>query len=333
MFRIGKNLIDFILILFFLSLPVFIKDEYYLHILIMICFNVLLALGVNFIYRTGQLTLATAAFMGIGAYSSVLLMMKLNLPFVVTFPLSGIIALIFALIIGRITLRLKEVYFVLVTFAFNEIARLVFTAWVDFFGGANGIGDIPPANVNLFLHEFVFDTKASFYVLACIVTIFTILVFTFLLKSPIGKVFKVIRSSDVLAQSIGVNLMGYKLFAFAVGCFFTGLNGSLFAHYFQFISPYSFTFWVSVHAIMMNVIGGIRSTRGCILGAVIFTLLVEAVRVGKEFELMIYGGMIVFTVLFLPEGVNNIVEIIERKIHKYIEGLPKRMRTPGNNRP
>lgn len=324
MFEIKNNLKYFLIILFFLFLPVFIKDEYFLHTLIMICINIILALGVNFIYRTGQLTLAHASFMGIGAYSSVLLMLKLNLPFIITFPLSGIIAVLIALVIGRITLRLKEVYFVLVTFSFNEITRLIFTVWVGFFGGANGIGGIPSPKINLLLFDLVLNNKRSYYILTYIIAMFAILTITFLLKSPIGNTFKNIRSSDILAQSIGVNLMKYKLFAFIIGCFFAGLTGSLFAHYFGFISPYSFTFWVSVNVIMMNVIGGIRSVRGCILGAIIFTILVEAVRVGKEFELMIYGGLIVMTVLFMPGGVNNLIEIIEMEIRNYIKDIKRK---------
>jgi branched-chain amino acid transport system permease protein len=280
----------------------------------MIGFYIILSSSLNFINRTGELTLATASFTGIGAYTSTLLTLKLHFPFIIAFLLSGFCAGVIALVLGRITLRLKAVYFVLVTFAFNEVMRLIFTAWVSFFWGANGIGNIPAPQINLLLFNLVLDTKAKYYFLTYFVTLGSVLLLVSLLRSPMGNTFKNIRSSDLLAQSVGTDIMKYKVISFVVGCTLVGFGGSLFAHYFRFISPYSFTFWLSVNAVMINVIGGFGSIRGCILGSVIFSILVEAVRVGQQFELMIYGALIILTVLFCPGGVDNLLQRLwERK--------------------
>lgn len=293
-----------VLVVFLFSIPVFVKDQFYLHLFIMVLFNSILALSLSVIMTTGQLSIGHAAFMGMGAYTVAILTTRLNLSFWIAFPLAGVVAAILAILIGRLTLRIKGAYFAIITFAFGEIVRLIWVNWVGLFGGVSGITNVPQINPipipGLFTIEF--NNKGIFYVLTLLVAILTVWVIHRMRVSQFGRIFHSISEADQLTECLGVNIMNYKILAFATGCFFAGLVGGLFAPYLRFINPSSFTFVQSVEFIIYVALGGTATVAGPILGAIFLTALPEILRFSQDYQMIIYALALLTTLFLMPEG-------------------------------
>lgn len=298
-------------------LPVVMRDPRWVHIVIMIYLHIMLAGGLRLIMSTGQVSFAHAAFWAIGAYSSVLLVMNLGLSFWIALPLAGVISAIISIFIGFPCLRLKGPYFFIITLAFGEITRLVFTSWVDLFGGANGIAGIPfpnPIAVPL-LGVIEFSSRSiHYYYLLLFLLLGCLFVMYRLERSRFGMTCSAVRESDELAQSLGISAIRYKMIVFVVACFFAGLAGSFYAHYMTYISPDFFTFWESMTLLLIAAIGGSGSTSGVILGAILLTLVPEIAREAKRVEPIIFGGTLVVVLLFLPGGLWSLRERIPVKL-------------------
>lgn len=299
-------------------LPVVMRDPRWLHIVIMIYLYIMLAGGLRLIMSTGQVSFAHAAFWAIGAYSSALLVMKLGLSFWLALPLAGVISAIVSILIGFPCLRLKGPYFFIITLAFGEIARLVFTSWVDLFGGANGIPGIPfpdPIAIPL-LGVIEFSSRSvHYYYLLLLMLLGCLFIMYRLQGSRFGMTCAAVRESDELAQSLGISAIRYKMILFVVACFFAGLAGSFYAHYMTYISPDFFTFWESMTFLMIAVIGGSGSTSGVILGAILLTVAPEIAREAKRVEPIIFGAILVVVLLFLPGGLWSLREKIPLKLN------------------
>jgi branched-chain amino acid transport system permease protein len=312
-----KGLYFLALIVFLLAIPLFVRDPYRLHILIITMLHIILALGLNFVMNTAQVPLCQSAFMGIGAYTSTLLVMRLGFSFWFSLPLAGMFTTILAIMIGLPTLRIKGIYFAMATFAFGEIVRLIFIGWVGLFGGANGISSIPPPNsINIpYIWKIEFQDKVPYYYLTLIFLLFCFNVISRLTRSRIGRAFTAIHESDILAESTGIDTMRYKVFAFALNSFFAGIVGGIYAHYFHFIGPQDFTFWQSVEYIVFVIVGGQGTIGGPILGSIFLTFLPEFLRIAVEFQVVIYGMALILVILFLPRGIIDILDrFILRKI-------------------
>jgi len=299
-------------LLFFVIPTVFRGQQYFFHILIITMFHIILALALNFIMRTGQVPLCLAAFMGIGAYTSTLLVMRLNLSFWISLPTAGAIAGCVGILIGWPTLRIKGIHFAMATFAFGEIMKLIFIGWVDLFGGANGISGIPaPTAIHIpSLFKIEFETKFSYYYLVLIFLLLTVVIFYRLTYSRIGRACLAIEESDVLSECIGIDTMRYKIFAFTAAAIFAGMIGAFHAHYIHFIGPQQFGFWNSVEYIVFVIIGGVGTFVGPIIGAAFLTVLPEFLRVAELWEVAFYGLALMFTILFMPKGLKGFADTL-----------------------
>jgi len=290
-------------------IPLIIRDQYYQHLMILTGLAIIATVSLNLVLATGQLSIAQAAFVGIGAYCSTLLVLKIGLTFWLAFPIAGAAAGGVGVLIGLPTLKMRGVYFAIATFAFGELVRMVFTNWVSLFGGVGGILNIPAPNpIPFFGGALYFQTKGSFYYLVLLVMLITILVNYRLLHSRIGMAFQAIEEAEALAEQSGIPVMKYKLLAFLISSIFTGLAGSLYAHYSHYIAPGFFSFWESVHFIIMAVIGGVGTVGGPVIGAVFLTLLPEVFRATKEYEMVIYAIALITVVLFLPKGLMGLLK-------------------------
>lgn len=279
--------------------PIFTQDPYVLNILITTGIWTIAAWGVRLIMSTGQLTLGHAAYMAIGAYTSALLVMKVGLSFWVAFPLAGVISTLVALLIGYLTLRIKGVYFAIITFAFAEIIRLIIIHWPNLLGGYGGLANIPAPHPFLTIR---FSSRLPYYYLLLALILITYLVMVRIDQSRLGKIFSSIHESDTLAESIGINIMKYKIMAFCIGCFFAGLSGSFYAHYFNFTSPEFFTIWQSIYCLIFVLVGGAGSVFGPLVGSFFLTLIPEILRVAKEYEPIIYAIILILVMFLLPGG-------------------------------
>ena len=304
-----------IVLIVLLTLPVATRDPYFLNLFITVGIWTTSVWGVRLIMSTGQLTLGHAAYMAVGAYASTLLTMKAGLSFWLAFPLAGMISSLIALLIGYPILRIKGVYFSIITFAFAEIIRLIIVHWPDVLGGYGGIPNIPPPQP---IFSIRFTSRVPFYYLILAISLSTYLFMVRIEKSRLGRIFSSIHESDTLAESIGINIMKYKMIAFCLGCFFAGLSGSFYAHYFNFTSPEFFTIWQSIYCLIFVIVGGVGSVFGPFLGSLFMTLVPEFLRVAKEYEPVVYAIILILIMFLLPGGLVTLPDRLrgkEKKTH------------------
>lgn len=249
--------------------------------------NAMLALSIYVTLSCGLLSLANAAFMGIGAYAAALISMNTGLPFPVALAVGGALPALVALIIGIPTLRLSGVYLAMATLGFGEVVRVVVLN-MDITGGPMGLNGIPP--ITEWWH-IVLLLGITLYILARI------------RRSKIGRAFEAIKEDEIAARLMGVNVAGYKLLAFVIGATIAGVAGALNAHYTFTIGPGNYAFENAVDILTMAVFGGTSSLIGPTIGATLLTLLPEVLRHFKDFRLAANGVILVLVILYLPKGI------------------------------
>lgn len=268
------------------------------HLAVLTCLNILIVNGLALIARCGQLSLGHAAYVAIGAYGSVLAARHLGWGFVPA-TLAGVaLSALVALMLGSIILRLKGVYFVLVTFAFGELVRLILLDGSSWSGGANGVTGIQPAA----LAGLVFDTRASFYGLALCVALGSVALLGAVARRPFGHAIDAVAENAALAESTGLSVRRIQLCAFVGGCALAAVGGALQARYVGYVSPESFNASISIGFIIMLVIGGRRSVWGGLIGAMVLTPLPELFRGAVQTQHIFYGAALILILRFLPAG-------------------------------
>jgi branched-chain amino acid transport system permease protein len=248
----------------------------------------------------GLLNLAHATFGGIGAYTSALLVMRLGLPFWISVICAGLVAVLIAVVIGIPVLRLKGLYFIIITGVFAEVARLFWTWQVSIFGGINGIMNIPPPDP---FFGIAFTSKTTYFYLIYATMVISLLIMNQLEKSRYGITFHAISQSDSLVESVGVNLMKHKVLCFATSCFFASVGGTFYAHYIQYINPEAWTIWQTILYQIMATIGGVGSIVGSVIGGVFLTVLSEVLRAVKQYEPLVYSALLILIIMFMPKGI------------------------------
>ncbi len=249
--------------------------------------HALLALSIWLTLSCGLLSLANAAFMGVGAYVSALLTLHLDWSFPAVLLAGGVAPTLVALIIGAPVLRLSGVYLAMATLAFGEVVRITVLN-LEITGGPEGLNGIPLA------------TEGWHIALILAVTVYGL---ARLRRSKVGRAFESIKEDEVAARLMGINVDRYKLLAFALGAFIAGVAGALNAHFTFFISPREYGFENAVDILTMAVLGGTSSLIGPMLGSSILTLLPELLRSLQDFRSLVNGAVLVLVVLFLPKGI------------------------------
>ncbi|WP_158744613.1 branched-chain amino acid ABC transporter permease [Acidisphaera sp. L21] len=249
--------------------------------------NGLLALSMYVVLAVGQLSLGQAAFMGLGAYSSVLMTQQLGLPFWAVLPLSVLAPVVFALVIGLPTLRLSGVYLAIATIGLGEVLRAVYLN-VDLFGGALGLSGIPERADNTMIYGLLLAAILALWLVG---------------RSGIGRAMEAMREDETAAAVMGVNLLRYKMGALVASAALAGLAGCLNAHVSSFIGPGEYGFEPAVTILSYALLGGIGTPIASVVGAFILTLLPELLRELSDLRLVLNGVIIVVAVLFLPGGV------------------------------
>ena len=279
-----------------LALPL-VGGDYYVHILALVFTNVILAASLRPSLTCGQLNIGHSAFMSVGAYTSGLLARNLGVPFEVSLLAGALLATAVGLVIGYPSLRLRGVYFAMVTVAFVEVIRLIAQLWVPLTRGMSGLSGIPKPSIL----GTTLVTKTSQYYLALVLMLIVLLVLYKLESSRLGFIWKSIGMSENLAQSLGINIAKHKLIAFALGCFFAGVAGAYYAHFIRFLFPPEFGFLMATNILVYNFVGGRGHFVGPIVGAVFLSLLSEPFR-GSPYETIFFSLAMLLTILFLPGG-------------------------------
>jgi len=275
----------------------FLTGDYYVHLFALVFINVMLAASLRPSLTCGQLNVGHSAFMLIGAYTSALLVKNLGVPFVLALLSGALLAAVVGMVVGFPALRLRGVYFAMVTVAVVEAIRLVAQLWVSLTRGMSGLSAIPKPS----LLGVTLTTKAGQYYLGLALTIVVLLVLYKLEYSRLGLVWKSIGMADQLAQSLGINVPRYKLVAFTVGCFFAGVAGAFYAHFIRFLFPPEFGFLVATNILVYNFVGGRGHFAGPIIGAVFLSLASEPFR-GSAYETIFFSIVMLVAILFLPGG-------------------------------
>ncbi len=286
-------------------------DPYWLQIINFAMLNAVMALGLNFMTgRAGLICLGYAAFEAIGAYTVGIMCLKHGISFWLAFPLGGVLACIFGVILGLPALRVKGHYLGLVTIAFGLVVQEIILNAESITGGTNGLIDIPSPKIfgldlgnSLDLGFTSMSYLANFYYLSLLLLVIsTVIVYKFS-NSFFGLLLTAMREDELAAQCYGINLTDYKLYAFGIGAFFGGLAGGVYAGMINFIAPENFGYGLSIIIISMIILGGLDSIPGAIVGALFLTVFPEKFRAFEDYRIMFYGFIIVFCLLFMREGV------------------------------
>jgi branched-chain amino acid transport system permease protein len=272
----------------FLTLPGWANDLFwtYQNVVYSLGVNGLLALSMYVVLAVGQLSLGQAAFMGLGAYSSALLTLKLGLPFFVVLPAACIAPMLFALAIGGPTLRLSGVYLAIATIGLGEVLRAVYLN-VDYFGGALGLSGIPDSATAGEIYGLLFLAIGILWLVA---------------RSGIGRAMEAMREDETAAAVMGIDVGRYRMGALLASAMLAGLAGALNAHVSSFIGPNDYGFEPAVTILSYALLGGIGTPLAPVLGAWILTLLPELLRSLADLRMVVNGLIIVVAVLFLPNG-------------------------------
>jgi branched-chain amino acid transport system permease protein len=287
---------------------------YYYKIVILAGINIILAVSLNLINGiTGQFSIGHAGFYAIGAYASATLVTyeESSIRNVVSFLpkmgqdavllLAGILvaaiaAAIAGVAVGIPSLRLRGDYLAIVTLGFGEIIRVVILN-VDAIGGARGFSNIPPLSDFFLFWVFLF-------------VLITVSVIQNLVNSSYGRAFISIRDDEIAAEAMGVDTTRFKVLSFVISSMFAGIGGSLFGHYTAYLNPNTFTFLTSFNLIIMIVVGGLGSIEGAILGAILITVVLEALRSFGEFRLVGFSILLVLVMLYRPQGLMGLWRLL-----------------------
>lgn len=277
-------------------------NDYHLQLLTFIGINTLLALGLNMLMGyAGQVSLGHGAFYGIGAYTTAVLTATYGLSPWLALPCALSLAMLVALVVGLPTLRLSGYYLGMGTLGFGMIAFVVFREWTGLTGGASGFIGIPPIEIG----PVMLDTGRNALWLVWGAVLIVMILCSRIVDSRMGRALRAIHDSERAAGAVGVNTMRLKLVIFVFSAAVAALAGFLYAHLISFISPGTFDFLASVRMVTMVVIGGMASIWGAILGASLLTMLPEWLHAFAEYEMVVYGLVMMVVMILLPQGLTR----------------------------
>ncbi len=331
--KLRLNVVLIVIGILFLSLAESILGSYQVRIFNLCAIYIVLAVSLNLINGyIGMLSLGSAGFMALGAYVSALLTMSaqvkqmnffltpivpilanVELPFIVALLIGGLIAAFVAFLIGFPVLKLTDDYLAIATLGFGEIVRVVFTNMQPITNGPLGLKGLPSYTNIYWSWGWAF---------------FTVIVIGFLIKGSYGKAFKAIRENEIAAKAVGINVMKYKLMAFVISAFFTGIGGGLLAHLIGTIDPLMFRFILTFNIVLIIVLGGLGSISGSIIGSIIFVIALEGLRfldAPMNFGLftipgvpgtrmVVFSAILLFIILFYRKGIMGRQELSWEKV-------------------
>jgi len=296
------------------ALPLVTRDSYYLDVATTILMNLTLTMSFRLQISTGQINMAHISFMGIGAYASALLVTRLGVSFWATLWIGALVAAALAVPIGAVALRVSGPYYFLITFAFSEVVRLIFNNFFEgLFGGPSGLVGIPKPDR---LFGLAFDGKLALYGLMAVLAVAVALALVRLEYSRFGLTASAIRQADLLAETLGVNVFRSKLTTFVLGSFVAGLAGVFFAHFRQVLHSSDFGLEPMVLLVVFTVIGGTGSVWGPVVGTVLMTIAAELLRELHHYEILVFGAVLILTMLWAPEGLVALPGTVRRMLRK-----------------
>ena len=306
-----------ILIVFLLLFPFVSRNRYYVIVMTLAGIYTILVIGLNLLMGyAGQISLGHAGFFGIGAYCSGLLNVKLGFsPWI-----AAVVAVVFtagiAYLIGIPTLKLKGHYLAMATLGFGEVIFVVLTKLDWLTGNPDGLPGIQAFSIWRLRFGSRFATGQ--YFLAWMVALAVLIMSLNITKSRVGRAFRAIHGSEMAASGAGVDIAKYKIQVFVLSAIYAAIAGCLYAHFRQFIASSSFHLQTSIRLVTMVVVGGLGSVWGAVLGALLLTWLPEWLTWVDEYDIMVYGGILMGVMIFIPGGLVGLAEQVTRSVARTV---------------
>ncbi len=279
---------------------VFYSGDYVLHVGVLVMINVVLASSLRLINLSGQLSLAHGGFVTLGAYASAVLLTKVGMSSTwLALLISAVLAAVIAVVIGIPFTRLKGIYFTITGIFFVQVIVLTVQQWRSITGGNGGLQGVPRPDSILGIE---FASKTSFFILAIVLMVVSLVILWAIERSRIGMTFLGIKQADSLAESIGINTTVYKVAAFAIGGFFAGLMGGFYVQYVSAVDPTVFGFLPTIYMLIYVIVGGEDSFLGPMVGAALLTILPEVARPLQSWMPLLFAAILMVIIFLLPEG-------------------------------
>jgi branched-chain amino acid transport system permease protein len=296
-----SGVIAIVLLLGALAFPAVAPNNYYLSVMSLAFINALAALGLNLIAGyTGQLNLAHGGFMAIGAYTVGILTVDHGVPYWLAFVAAGLVATALGLVIGLISLRLRQHYFAVFTLCVGTILALVIEKWDALTHGVVGIMDVPvPPGAG----PLSFASPVGQYYLVVATLALGTFVMARIVRSLVGRSFVAIRNGEALAQALGINLMRTKVVAFMISTFYAGIAGALYAGYVRFLGPDLANVARTFDMITFTLVGGLGTLAGPILGAVLISWITQSLQVLQDYRMVVFGPLLILLIIYAPHGI------------------------------
>ncbi len=284
--------------------------EYLVHLSILFAIYAMLVVSLNLVVGyTGLLSVTHAAFYGIGAYTTAILLTQFKLGFFVSIILGMIITAVISLLIGLVLSKFKGDYYALGTLGFNTIIFAILLNWQSVTRGPLGIPGIARPEIKIFNFQFLISNNFAFLILTFAFLILIYYLSYFIINSSFGRVLKAIREDEKAIEVFGYNVLYFKLMIFIVAAVMASIAGSLFASYITFIDPTSFTIHESIFILAIIILGGLANLRGAVLGALFLILLPEILRfvgfppdIAAQMRQVVYGVILILLMLYRPQG-------------------------------
>lgn len=303
------SLLIYTLIIF--AIPAILQNNYHLMVLNVAALNIVVVIGLNLLMGyAGQISLGHAAFYGLGAYLSAIFTTTYSFPPWTTLIMAMAITGLVAYAIGIPTLKLEGHYLVMATLGFNVIIYIVMIQLDAVTGGPSGFAGIPRLRIG----AFAFDSDLKIFYLLWTVSIGVLILSLNLIHSRVGRAMAALSHNEIAARCSGIDTETYKVKIFVISAVLASLAGSLYAHYITFISPGTFSFFYSIQVVTMVLVGGMGSLWGSAFGAILLTLLPEVLHAVKEYNVLIYGLILMIVLIFFPQGLfPGIMEVLAKK--------------------
>jgi branched-chain amino acid transport system permease protein len=294
-----------------------IIDAYAAQVITLGGINAILAISVNTITgMTGQLSIGQAGFMAIGAYACIFFTLDVGLPLPISIILAALLTALFGFLLGFPTLKLSGDYLAIVTLGFGEIIRVILVNLKSISGGANG---------RRFTTDLVLYTDFAFLTVTSFLVIILIMLQNFF-RSSYGRAILAVREDEIAANASGIGVFRYKMTGFVIASFIAGIGGCLYAMVIGFVKPDVASFSKSIDYLIFVVLGGMGSMTGAILAAYVLTALQEFLRFLQDYRLIIYPLILIFVMLFRPQGLMGMKELSFVRLCERFAAFLKRRR-------
>ncbi len=304
-----RRVLVILLALALLAVAPFFFGNYALHAMIVAMIFLFPAIGLNLIVGyTGLLSLAQAAFFGIGAYASGLMALNFGTPYYFNVPFAGVVAALIAAPLGVPALRLRTTSFVMCTLGFVIISQAVAKNWVSLTRGDMGLANVPSPSFPLGPLSFSVTTITGHYYLVLTIAVLMVALLYGIVRSAAGRNMVAIRENETLAESMGIPTWRVKLSVFVLSAFFAGIGGSVYVHYLTIVSPLTFQTHYTTTMLIIVLGGGPGTITGAVLGSFLFVGLSEALRIAPAVRMILYGLCLLVLVFWFPKGFAPLIE-------------------------